>query len=421
VTSYKHLFARALGAAPERLHMAAHSHHLWPDASWLGQQAAWEDAARLADRKWDRVMGEIWPAAQAHVADELRLPERKNVVFAGNTHDLLVRIVSAMPRRPLRILTSDGEFHSFRRQVARWEEAGVVEVTRVPVATPLRAQAEPVEAGLSSNTLRQAQGERDGEVTPDDDGSALADFATRFLAAARTGDHDLIFVSQMMFGTGTPFTALSELADLARPDGPWVVVDGYHGFMAVETDLSAVADRLFYTAGGYKYAMAGEGCAFLHCPPGFGPRPEITGWYAEFDDLSLPPGMVGYAPDAMRFMGATFDPSGLYRFVAVRDMLAREGLTTAAISAHVDGLRARLLAGLDGTPFAQAEHINADTRPPARFVALRSPKAAAWQAELLAQDAIVDVRGDVLRIGLGLYHDAPDIDRFVEIASELSG
>lgn len=382
MTSYKHLFARALAAAPERLHMAAHSHHLWPDASWLGQQAAWEDAARLADRKWDRVMGEIWPAAQSHVAHELRLPERETVVFAGNTHDLLVRIVSAMPRRPVRVLTSDGEFHSFRRQVARWEEAGVVAVTRVSVEG--------------------------------------ADFDARFLAAARSGDHDLIFVSQMMFGTGTPFAPLAELADLARPDGPWVVIDGYHGFMAVETDLSAVSDRLFYTAGGYKYAMAGEGCAFLHCPPGFGPRPEITGWYAEFDDLSLPPGMVGYAPDAMRFMGATFDPSGLYRFVAVRDMLAREGLTTAAITAHVDGLRVRLLAGLDETPLAQAEHINAATRPTARFVALRSSKAAAWQAELLARDAIVDVRGDVLRIGLGLYHDAGDVDRLLQMASDLN-
>lgn len=381
MTSYKHLFARSLAAAPDRLHMAAHSHHLWPDASWLGQQAAWEDAARLADRKWDRVMGQIWPAAQAHVADELQLPDPSGVVFAGNTHDLLIRIVSAMPKRPLRILTTDGEFHSFRRQVERWEEAGTVAVTRIEVAR--------------------------------------ADFDSRFLAAARTGDHDLIFFSQMMFGTGTPFASIRELADVARPDGPWVVVDGYHGFMAVETDLSAVADRVFYTAGGYKYAMAGEGCAFLHCPPGFGPRPEITGWYAEFDDLSLPPGMVGYAPDAMRFMGATFDPSGLYRFVAVRDMLAREGLTTAAISAHVDGLRAQLLAGLADTPLGDAEHVNAGTRPMARFVALRSPKAAAWRAQFADAGVVVDVRGDVLRIGLGLYHDARDIGRLVEIASEL--
>ena len=43
--SYKHLFARSIAAAPERVHFAAHSHHLWPDASYVGQLAAWQDAA----------------------------------------------------------------------------------------------------------------------------------------------------------------------------------------------------------------------------------------------------------------------------------------------------------------------------------------------------------------------------------------
>ena len=38
--SFKHLFSRALGAAPGRLHFAAHSHHLWPDASFAGQVEA---------------------------------------------------------------------------------------------------------------------------------------------------------------------------------------------------------------------------------------------------------------------------------------------------------------------------------------------------------------------------------------------
>jgi hypothetical protein len=35
--SHKRLFARSLAAAPGRLHLAAHSHHLWPDASFDGQ------------------------------------------------------------------------------------------------------------------------------------------------------------------------------------------------------------------------------------------------------------------------------------------------------------------------------------------------------------------------------------------------
>ncbi len=384
--SYKHLFRRALDAMPERLHLAAHSHHLWPDASHDGHRGAWEDAARLADRKWERIMGEVWPAAQAEVAAELRLFDPSSIVFAPNTHELIVRLVSAIDRpRPLRVLATDGEFHSFRRQSARWEAAGEMVVERVPVA--------PFDS-----------------------------FPDRFLKAARAGGHDLIFVSHVLFNSGLAFDRVFELAELARPDGPWVVIDGYHGFMAVETDLSPVADRVFYTAGGYKYAMAGEGAAFLHCPPGFGVRPVNTGWYAEFDDLSLPPGSVGYAPDAMRFMGSTFDASGLYRFIAVRKMLEAEGLSTAAISSHVAALHGRLLQAIANTALGEAELLNpVDDRPHARFLAFRSPHAQRWQAELMARDVITDVRGDVLRIGLGLYNDESDIARFATEVLHLGG
>jgi selenocysteine lyase/cysteine desulfurase len=372
--SFKHLFQRAIAAAPDRLHMAAHSHHLWPDASYLGQLACWEDAARFADGKWDRVMGEIWPAAQHHVAAELGLPDPSSVVFAGNTHDFLLRILSAIPRRPVRILATDSEFHSFRRQAARWVEAGTVTLETLPTETE--------------------------------------GFEAAFLARAASGAHDLVFASQVFFSTGRRFERIAELAPLARPEGPWMVIDGYHGFMAKPADLSGIADKIFYLAGGYKYAMAGEGVALMHAPPGFGPRPEITGWYAEFEDLALPPGAIGYAPDARRYMGATFDPSGLYRFLAVRDLLESEGLTTADIDAHVAPLLDRLTAGIAATPLRQAELLNPGR--PARFLALRHPQAARWQAELDAREIVTDVRGDVLRIGIGLYHDARDVNRLLQ-------
>ncbi|MFZ5748351.1 MAG: aminotransferase class V-fold PLP-dependent enzyme [Pseudomonadota bacterium] len=380
--SHKHLFQRALAAAPDRLHFAAHSHHLWPDASYVGQIAAWHDAARLADRKWGRVMEEVWPAAQAHVASELSLPSPETVVFAGNTHDFLIRIASATGRSPVRILASDGEFHSFRRQAARWVESSAATLETIPADAP--------------------------------------DFADRLVARAASGDHDLVFVSQVMFGSGRVLADLAPIAALSRPEGPWVVVDGYHGFMAVDTDLSAAADRIFYIAGGYKYAMSGEGVAILHAPPGFGPRPEVTGWYAEFDDLSLPPGSVGYAPDARRYLGATFDPSGLYRFTAVRDMLRGEELTTATISAHAARLRDRVLAALPVTPLGQAVLLNPPgDGPQARFLALRHPGAAAWKKQLEAMDVVVDVRGDVLRIGFGLYQDDRDVDTLIDCLKAL--
>jgi selenocysteine lyase/cysteine desulfurase len=377
--SWKHLFARSLAAAPGRLHMAAHSHHLWPDATREAQLAAWDDAATLADHKWDRALGEVMPAAQAGVAAELGLPSGDGIAFAPNTHELLVRLVSARAGRPVRVLSTDGEFHSFRRQSARWVESG--EIRLDVVAT------EPWDS-----------------------------FAERFVEGARRGDHDLIFVSHVFFKTGRVFERVFELGRLARPDGPWVVVDGYHGFMALPTNLAPVADRVFYTSGGYKYAMAGEGAAFLHAPPGFGPRPVVTGWYAEFEDLTAPPEAVGYAPDGRRFLGATFDPSGLYRLAAVFELLRREGLTTAAISGHVETLQRRLLDRIDRA-LAGAELLNPlDARPHARFLAFRHPQAPAWKKALDAAGVVTDVRDDVLRIGLGLYHDAEDVDRFIDIA-----
>ena len=383
--SWKHLFSRSLSADPERLHMAAHSHHLWPDASFDGQVECWNDAARLADRKWDRVMEEVWPEAQRRVAAELGTGMPDAIVFAPNTHELLVRLFAAASDKwPIRVLTSDGEFHSARRQFARWEEAGAAVVERIAT--------EPFDS-----------------------------FSDRFLDAARSGAHHFIFVSQVLFGSGRIFDRVADLAGMAGPEGPWVVIDGYHAFMAIETPFAPEASRsAFYLGGGYKYAMAGEGCAFLHAPLGFGPRPRITGWYAEFEDLTLPPGQVGYRQDAMRFMGATFDPSGLYRFNAVQRMLDENALTTAKISARVAGLQSRLLNDLSSTVFYSAELLN-PLMPGdhARFLAFRTPQAQRWCRELASRNCIVDVRGDVLRIGLGLYHDESDVDRFAALAGDL--
>lgn len=363
--SFKRLFSRALAAAPGRLHFAAHSHHLWPDASFDGHLEAWQDAADLADHKWDKVFGEVIPEAQRHIAAELHLPDPATIAFAPNTHDFLVRIVSALPMERPRVLASDGEFHSFRRQSLRWAEAGRIDLT----AVPLDAVVETAEAG----------------------------------------QFDLIFASQIQFNTGRVLNGIEQLAALARPDGPWVVIDGYHGFMATPTDLGPIADRVFYLSGGYKYAMAGEGICFLHAPPGFAPRPEVTGWYAAFDDLAGPQGEVGYAPDGRRFLGSTFDPSGIYRFNAVRRMLAAEGLDTAAVSAHCDTLKARFLAA-DPLPA-----LTVTSEPQARFLALKGSGAAVLHAMLTERNVITDLRGDVLRIGFGLYQDQGDVDALLAI------
>ena len=386
--SFKPLFSRALGLDPERLHFAAHSHHLWPDASFDGQVRAWVEANHFADRKWDLVFGEVIPEAQKHVATELGLPDPDTVVFAPNTHDFLIRIVSGWQTKPVRILTTDGEFHSFRRQAERWEESGEIVVTRVPL--------EPFDT-----------------------------FDARFTAAAGAGGHDIVLVSQVFFKTGQAIGCIDDLAALAKPDGPWVVIDGYHGFMATPTDLSGVADKVFYMAGGYKYAMAGEGACFLHAPPGYCERPVITGWFAEFGNLAGPPDGVQYREDGGRFWGATFDSSGLYRFNGVRRMLDEQGLTTADVSAHADSLRTRfeqaLAAGACGA-LGKAEVLNpigGGEGPHSRFLALKHPEAQAWKARLLEAQIVTDVRDDTIRFGFGLYQTDEDVERLIGVCGQL--
>ncbi|MGD2133926.1 MAG: aminotransferase class V-fold PLP-dependent enzyme [Maricaulaceae bacterium] len=388
--SYKRLFSRSINASPARLHAAAHSHHLWPDAAFEGHAEAADDAARLADRKWDKVTDEIVPAARAEVAAELNVGNGDTIAFAPNTHEFVVRLRSCFPAdKPVRILTTDGEFHSFSRQLARWEEAESVVATRVPV--------EPFDS-----------------------------FADRILEAIAAEPFDWVFVSHVFFASGCVFDRLNDLAAALgdRPD--CLVIDGYHGFMAIETDFAPIASRAFYLAGGYKYAMSGEGVCFLHAPRGFCPRPENTGWFAAFDALEAEQdGRVGYAETAARFAGATYDPSGLYRFLAVRRMLAAEGLTTARISAHVrpllDQLAEEIAAGRAGH-LADAELLAVrGDGPAARFLAYRHPDAPEWTRRLAEAGIVTDARGDVIRFGLGLYHDPEDVDRLVETCATACG
>src|ERR1700758_4774703 len=156
-------FAKFRAASPERINLAAHSHHDWPDVTLVAQEQCWHDAARLTGEKWDLVFGELIPRVQAGIARHLQLPDPSTIAVAPNTHEFLRRLLSFLPSdRSIRILTSDAEFHTARRQLERLEEDGLVTVTRI--------SAEPFET-----------------------------FAERFYAACAKGGYDLVFVSQVFF------------------------------------------------------------------------------------------------------------------------------------------------------------------------------------------------------------------------------
>ncbi len=385
----RHAFSRFRNADPERLHFAAHSHHFWPDVTRDAQIEAWDDAARLADDKWEVILGSVWEEVASRIAGHLSLPDPKTLVSAVNTHEFILRLLSACPAdRPVRVVSTDGEFHSFRRQLARLAEDRLVE--HVAVAS------EPFDT-----------------------------LANRLIEAARRQSSDLVFVSQVLFGSGFALTDLAGLVDGLSAPGRLVVIDGYHGFLARPTDLSGIADKAFYLAGGYKYAMAGEGCCFMHCPPGFAPRPRNTGWYAGFSALADKQSGVPYAENGSRFMGATFDASGLYRMRASLRFLAGEKLDAATIHAHAVALQEELMAALAERPLGAlaAENLVVPLAVEARgnFLAFKHPDAADWYRRLHEAHIDTDVRGTRLRIGFGLHQAAEDVDMLIGRLRALGG
>lgn len=381
-------FRQYFDANPGRLHFAAHSHHPWPDATRAAQERCWHDAATLADRKWERIFGEVVPRAQGHVARLLGLSDPKQVAFAPNTHEFVTRLYSCLEGPgPHRVLCSAHEFHSFRRQTRRLQEEGLLEVHEVPL--------EP-----------------------------WATFTDRFVAAARSGSWDLVFLSHVLFDSAFVVQDLEAIC-AAAPERALVAIDGYHAFCAIPVDCSQVHRRAFILGGGYKYAMSGEGCCFLAVPPGCALRPRLTGWFASFDTLPVEPGgAVPYAADGMRFAGATFDASGLYRFGAAMEWLQSTGTTIADVHRHAVSLQKHFLDGLGRIGLARlpaSALVPPATAPRGNFLAFDVDDAEELHRRIAGENVTLDRRGRRLRFGFGIYHDERDVRRLLEALAKALG
>ncbi len=363
---YKHLYSRFLDSP--RLHFAAHSHHLWMDVSRDAHLAYWDDAAKYADNKWDKIFGEVIPKAQNHIARILNLSDPNQICFAPNTHELVVRLLSCF-ERPIKILTTDGEFHSFRRQIARYEECGFAEVTRI--------QVEPFES-----------------------------FEDRFKGQS----FDITFLSQVFFETGF---VVQDLAGLVKSlDSKMIVIDGYHGFCALPTDLSEIQNRIFYIGGGYKYAQSGEGACFMAIPKETKFKPTNTGWFAAYGTLTEKQTGVPFSNDCFRFWGATFDPSGLYRFNATMDNLP----PIEDVHSYVVGLQEYFLELIPDSLKSSLLKIPGYSH--GHFFTFRSENSKRLYQELKSKNVVTDIRGDNLRFGFGIYQDRNDVESCVGIVKK---
>jgi len=351
----------------ERLLLTGHSHQAWPDVGFEGQQRAWLDAAEFVDDKWPRAAEQ---AAAVRAGFARLLGDRaENIALGQNTHELVTRWLSALPllQRP-RIVTTDGEFHSLRRQVDRLAEEGVA-VVNVP-ARPVETLAERVIASLDSRTV-------------------------------------CAMVSTVLFETAEIVPGLNVLAAECRRQGLPLLLDAYHQLNVIPFDLHRMGlDDVFVTGGGYKYCQLGEGNCFLRVPHESQLRPVLTGWFAEFDALEdASKGQVLYGNGAAAFGGATYDVTSHYRAAAVFAFHKEQGLTPdrlRAISRHQVGLLKTEFEKLDLSPsLARVEPVPDERR--GGFLAIRAAAAKDTAQRLRERGVHVDARGDILRMGPAPY------------------
>ena len=351
----------------ERLLLTGHSHQAWPDVSFDAQQRAWLDAAEFIDDKWAKAEAQAEKVRTGFA--RLLGCSAGEVALGQNTHELLTRWLSALPLtvRP-RVLTTNAEFHSGRRQLDRLAEERI-EIVKV-AARPVDTLAERVGSHVTDSTAG-------------------------------------VLVSSVLFDTAEIVPDLATLAASCRRHGARLLIDAYHHLNVVPFDVTALGiPDAFVTGGGYKYCQLGEGNCFLRVPPDHNLRPVLTGWFAEFAQKEqLDSHRVSYPAGAAAFMGATYDPVSHYRAAAVFDFHAEHDL-------HVNRLRdinrrqVTLLKSrverLDLDP-AMAAVVAMPEHRRGGFLAIRAARAQELSTALRARGLRCDARGTLLRMGPAPY------------------
>jgi kynureninase len=369
----------------DRLLLTGHSHQAWPDCAFAGQALAWMDAAEKVDRKWESAFerADFVRKGFARLLDD----SPQNIALGQSTHEMVVRFLSALPlvTRP-RLVTTDGEFHSLRRQLDRLSEEGIA-VERVP-------------------------------------SSPASSVAERLMAA--TDDHTAaVLVSSVFFHTGQIVSNLCGVYDKCQRIGAELLVDAYHSLNVVPFSLRR--EKLagaFVVGGGYKYCQLGEGNCFLRFPEGTGLRPVVTGWYSEFSEISevMDNRRVAYGKGPDRFAGSTYDPTSHYRAAEVFAFF-RDNELDVELLREVSRHQIRLLAdgfdALDLAPVLIARNHAVPLDSIAGFLVLHSPHAEKICKLLYERGVHTDFRGNALRLGPAPYLSDSQLSEAMDILREV--
>ena len=379
---FKYLYSEFLNEHSPHLHMAGHSHHFWPDAARDGHNYYYNLAMKKSDHKWEIILGEVLPKVQSKITTMLNFSRPKDIAFSSNTHDLITRLISPkLNAEKLNILASKNEFHSISRQLKRLNE----------------------EENISIHWI-------DNEAK---------DFKEQLEKILIENEYDFIFMSHVFFNSG--FVLPHETIELIirHKKNAQFILDGYHHFCALPFNLAPFENDLFYIAGGYKYAQAGEGMCFMTMPAMCQIRPLLTGWFAHFSSLEKTSSKVDYNDDGMRFWGSTLDMSSFCRFLSVWDKFNEQKLTIEKFDLYIKDLQKEFLSDNSLSTYV----LSSDLNHLGHFITFEfesSEQAKSVYNWLLRNHVMTDFRGKRLRFGFTPYLNMNEVKKLKNMLSSLN-
>ncbi|MFK8138370.1 MAG: hypothetical protein AB8E15_08425 [Bdellovibrionales bacterium] len=404
--SVRKQYSRFLDKYPHKL-FANHSHQAWPNVARFGLLKCFDLAAETHGDKWAEV--ELTrKKLQAWVSKRIGNSSyggAKGVLWGQNTFDLLTRFLSSLDlKRGDYIVTTDTEFHSMRRLLDRLSEEGI-EVLRADTWTASEAF----------------------------EGQTGKDFFSRLdqeLRKVPQGKLKAVMFSSVSFHTGNLVPNFDEgLEKLLAMNVP-IVVDLYHHIGPKTFSVpSKNQDNLYLLGGGYKYLQMGEGACWMRTPEHTELRPVITGWFAEFEELTeSKDNLVSYPEGAARFMGATYEPASILRAWEVAQFFDGIGFTNESLekkyTKDVSYLHHRLQGILDRIPnerkaayeLFMLSHKDENLR--AGFLSLHSSLSGELHKFLLDSGFETDYRSTVIRFGPAPYTLKLEMDHLMDKVSE---
>ena len=294
-TDYRAYFSLFLKNLPEGIKdYRAHSHHYWPDCTRQAQIKYWDLAAQYKDDKWEYFFEEFIPSLQKKLLPFFGLsPEyASQVIFGSNTFELIFKLLSTFSwnsSRPLRILTTQGEFYSFQ--------------------TLIESLSSHFPHFFNIKKVKNFQ---------------------EFQEEVQAFSPDFCLISHVFFKTGYALSSkdLDLLHQMAiKFSSTLFVIDVYHSFLALDFSWDWYKETLAFCGGSYKYVGGGEGAAFLFLPKKWEEKtPFYRGWISDFFSS---PSSLTTPPLWTKYLGATEDLTPFFRLESVLDWREQIGLTVA--------------------------------------------------------------------------------------------